>query len=154
VVGKRVRDALYVHRSVVAGLAPELRRNLQQALAIAGDPVWNVARLEPQAVGLLFYPDFEEAAFPALAASTRVELSTGRVTRRSFEQSQNPLILHRKEQLVSDDHPQARVWRDLTSCLEAKGLFRESHRIGRRAAWMKLLADAGVRVEGHTPCQT
>lgn len=151
-VGKRVRDAVYVHRSALDGLTAAQRDRLTRALGIAGDTDWNVARLEPQAVGLLLYPDFERAAFPALAASTRVELSTERVTRRRFDISGNPLILHRKEQLVSQDHPQAPLWRDLTRALEARGLFRDPHLIGRQQAWAQRLADAGVRVEGHVLC--
>jgi DNA phosphorothioation-associated putative methyltransferase len=154
VVGKRVRDALYVHRSAVPLLTAGHRERLERALAEAGDASWNVARVEPEAVGLLLYPDFDEAAFPALVASVRVDLTTGSVTGRSFEGSVNPLILHRKELLVAPDHPHAQDWASLTASLEALGLFRRSHLIGRRAAWVKRLAEAGVRVEGHALCPT
>lgn len=151
-VGKRVRDAVYVHRSAVDALTAPQRDSLACALELCGEADWNVARLEPQAVGLLHYPDFERDPFPALAASTRVELSTERVTRRSFDVSGNPLILHRKEQLVAPNHPQAPLWRDLTRALAARGLFRDPQLIGRRQAWAQRLAEAGVRVEGHMLC--
>ncbi|CAO4157154.1 hypothetical protein DHODJN_25295 [Methylorubrum extorquens] len=153
-VGKRVRDALYVHRSAVTCLTPSLRAKLQQAILIAGERQWNVARLEARAVGLLLYPYFDEVPFPALTASTRVDLVTKRLTSRSFESSANPLILHRKELLVGDDYPQVQVWSALTMALEARGLFREPHRIGRRIAWMRRLAEASVRIEGHALCPT
>lgn len=151
-VGKRVRDAVYVHNSAVAHLSAGDQSRLQQALLVAGDTLWSVARVERAVVGLLLYPDFKEAAFPTLAASTRVDLTRGSVTRRSFEGSANPLILHRKELLVAPDHPQAHVWAALTASLESRGLFRDPHLIGRRAAWAKRLADAGVRIEGHALC--
>lgn len=153
-VGKRIRDAVYVHNSAVAHLSAADRSRLEQALVAAADASWNVARLEPGAVGLLLYPDFNEAPFPTLAASTKVDLTNGSVTRRSFEKSANPLILHRKELLVAPDHPQAHTWAALTAALETRGLFRDPHLIGRRAAWDKRLADAGVRIEGHALCQT
>lgn len=153
-VGKRVRDALYVHRSAVPLLAAAPRERLEQALAAAGDRCWNVARVEPEVVGLLLYPDFDEVAFPGLAASIRVDLTSGSITGRSFEGSANPLILHRKELLVAPDHPQAQAWTALTAALEALGLFRDPHLIGRRTAWTKRLADAGVCIEGHDLCPT
>jgi hypothetical protein len=111
-----------------------------------------VARLEPGVVGLLFYEAFDTAPFPALRASTRVDLATGQATLRRFD-GPNPLILHRKEQLVAPDHPCAAIWRALTMELERRGCFRDPHLIGRRHAWETRLSDAGVRIEGHNLCQ-
>ena len=151
-IGKRVRDALYVHRSVIAHLDPVRAARLQAALAIAGETDWNVVRLESQAVGLLRYRDFDLAAFPELVASIRVDLGTGQTTVRNFACSDNPLILHRKEQLVGPDHVDATYWASLTAQLEARGLFRQPHLIGRKNAWNQRLVAAGVRVEGHSLC--
>lgn len=153
-VGKRVRDALYVHASAAGDLPDVLQARLQEALNTAGEVSWNVARLEPTVVGLLLYRDFETDAFPPLIASTRVELKTGRVTSRSFTDTDNPLILHRKELLVRQGHPHVAAWAALTAELETRGLFRDPHLIGRRKAWLSRLAAAGVRVEGHTLCPT
>ncbi|RWI63457.1 hypothetical protein [Mesorhizobium sp.] len=151
-VGKRVRDALYVHRTAVDGLKPELRELLEAASQLVGDRPWNVARIEQQAVGLLLYEAFDAAAFPALIASTRIDLASGAVSSRNFKGSANPLILHRKEQLVSAEHPEAALWAELTAKLEALGCFRDPHLIGRRKAWEARLEAAGVRVEGHALC--
>lgn len=119
---------------------------------MAPDMRWNVARLEPGVVGLLLYEDFEAAPFPALLASTRVVFATRAVNRRDFAGSDNPLILHRKEQLVPPDTPAIADWRQLTAHLEALGCFKDPHLIGRRRAWAARLAAAGVRVEGHKLC--
>ena len=153
-VGKRVRDALYVHAGAVEELPDGLRARLSVALDLAGQVSWNVARLEPSVVGFLLYSDFETDPFPPLVASTRVELDPPRVTSRSFANATNPLILHRKELLMSRQHPNGTAWAVLTAALESRGLFRDPHLIGRRKAWMSRLAAAGVRVEDHTLCPT
>lgn len=151
-VGKRVRGALYVHREALG----ELTRGQQQAVAdatsIVPDCAWNVVRLEPHTVGLLLYESFDEVAFPALLASTRIDLATRSATSRSFQGAANPLILHRKEQMVVPSDPRVSPWATLTADLEALGLFRDLHLIGRRQAWERRLAEAGVRVEGHALC--
>lgn len=150
--GKRVRGAVYVHASAVPQLPPEGRSKLERALAVAKDAPWNVVRLEADAVGLLLYQDFEHDPFPALLASARIALPSLAIQRRDFSGAANPLILHRKELLVAADHPQAQAWAALTADLQARGLFREPHLIGRRRAWQERLAKAGVRVEGHVLC--
>lgn len=150
--GKRVRGAVYVHASAVPQLPPEAWTKLGRALAVAKDTPWNVVRLEADAVGLLLYEDFEDDPFPALVASARIALPSLAVERRDFSGAANPLILHRKELLVSAEHPEAKRWAALTAALQARGLFREPHLIGRRKAWQERLAKAGVRVEGHVLC--
>ncbi|MGB8843624.1 MAG: hypothetical protein WCC64_21440 [Aliidongia sp.] len=153
-VGKRVRDALYVHAGAVSELPDGLRARLSAALNLAGQVSWNVARIEHSVVGLLLYSDFEADPFPALVASTRVELDPPRMTSRSFAHAANPLILHRKELLMPNQHSESTAWAVLTAALESRGLFRDPHLIGRRNAWMSRLAAAGVRVEDHTLCPT
>jgi DNA phosphorothioation-associated putative methyltransferase len=150
-VGKRVRAALYVHRAALSRLTPEQQATVTRAATQTVRP-WNVARLEPTVVGLLLYEDFATEAFPALLASTRVDLATGSVSHREFANTANPLILHRKEQLVAPDMPGLEAWIALTSALEALGCFKDPHLIGRRRAWSARLADACVRVEGHQLC--
>ena len=153
-VGKRVREALYVHASATGGLPTPLKARLDAAIRQAGSVRWNVARIERQVVGLLLYADFECDPFPALVASTRIDLSSARTSSRKFAGVENPLILHRKELLVSLNHPNATAWAALTKTLEERGLFKDPHLIGRRRAWSERLAAAGVRVEAHVLCPT
>jgi len=150
--GKRVREAVYVHASATRALPSAMRDRLDAALQRAGSIDWNVARIEPAAVGLLLYADFEADPFPALLSSTRVDLTTGRLSSRNFAGAENPLILHRKELMVGPKHPEAARWASLTQDLEARGLFKDPHLIGRRRTWEERLAAAGVRVEAHALC--
>jgi DNA phosphorothioation-associated putative methyltransferase len=147
-LGKHVRGALYVHRTAVAELPPEARATLDKATAISGCVGWNVARLQGDIVGLLEYEDFDSAAFPRLIASTRLNLSTGETRYTDFSRSDNPLILHRKEQLVSDRDPRVPKWATTTKRLVEMGLFKNSHLIGRQKPWTERLAAAGLLVAG------
>ncbi|MER9526053.1 hypothetical protein NKI96_21080 [Mesorhizobium sp. M0292] len=147
-LGKFVRGALYVHREAIDGLAEETRAKVDQAVAAACPPRWNVARVERDIVGLLEYEDFDIAAFPCLIASTRVDLATGRHTRTDFSRSNNPLVLHRKEQLLMSHDPRVARWTERTRKLVAKGMFKDSHAIGRHKAWTERLAQAGLAVVG------
>jgi len=151
-VGKRIRGALYVHRSAVPLLDALDQQRVEQASELAAPWEWNVARLEPALIGLLTYEAFYEDPFPALRAAIRVDLTSATVQRRSFEASANPLILHRKELLVDTSEPAIADWRQLTADLEARDLFRENHLIGRRLQWAGRLFAAGVRLQGHRLC--
>jgi DNA phosphorothioation-associated putative methyltransferase len=147
-VGKLVRGALYVHRSAVPELPALERSRLNIALAVATPAEWNVARVEGIVVAFLEYEDFDISAFPALLASTRVDLATGTFVRTDYRRSGNPLILHRKEQLMSESDPRTNRWGDTTRRLVELGMFKDNHLISRRTAWLNRLAAAGVTVDG------
>ncbi|GHD20796.1 hypothetical protein ACFOEZ_20590 [Tianweitania populi] len=142
-VGKLVRGALYVHRDAIGALAKDKRSIIDEAVAIASASRWNVARVEKHVVGLLEYEDFDAAAFPRLITSTRVNVATGKHTRTDFSRSANPLILHRKEQLVMPNDPRAVRWAKTTRKMVETGLFKDSHVIGRQRTWNERLAQAG-----------
>lgn len=122
---------------------------IDTAIAIAGTARWNVVRVEKQVIGLLEYEDFDAAAFPRLIASTRVNVATGEHARTDFSRSANPLILHRKEQLVMPDDPRASRWAEMTRMLVARGLFKDNHAIGRQRDWNERLARAGLATVGN-----
>lgn len=149
-IGKSVRGALYVHAEAVPLLAPDQRRRVAEAGARAAGFEWNVARLERDGpVGLLDYPDFEREAFPRLAAAARVDPGSPTVRITRYDGSANPLILHRKELLVAQAHPGRAEWAALTTSLEGLGLFADTSRIGRFAAWTELLRMAGLDGQGR-----
>jgi hypothetical protein len=89
------------------------------------DHEFNVIRLDSAggSVALLDYPRFFEEAFPVLARSWKVEPEAGRCTLRSYRESLNPPILHRKELLLPPTHPQISVFSELTQEAERIGLF-------------------------------
>ena len=147
-VGKLVRGTLYVHREAISSLAKDVRAMVDTAVAVADCPVWNVARVTKDVIGLLEYESFDAAAFPRLIASTRVNLATGKHARTDFSRTGNPLILHRKEQLVMPNDPRVGRWAETTRKLVEMGLFKNSHEIGRQRAWNERIARAGLTIIG------
>lgn len=147
--GKRVGGALYLHRSALATLSPD-QASLVQAVARQCEAPWNVAKIDLSArggVSLLDYEPFDAAAFPALRHSYRLAEGGVLATRRYG--AENPPILHRKELLLPLQHPDRPRYAALTAALEARGLFVEMPRRGRRKPWAQALQEAGIAVEDH-----
>jgi DNA phosphorothioation-associated putative methyltransferase len=148
-VGKRVRDALYVHREALPEISASARRAVAKAAAIAADFRWNLARIEPSKVALLEYDDFEKEHFPALRRSLLIDLESCDSKVRDFSTSDNPPILHRKELLLPAAHPRRSEFAALTSALDARKLFVDNHKIGLRKAWQQRLDRAGIVIRDH-----
>jgi hypothetical protein len=152
-VGKSVADRLYLHTDYLGQAAPEIRQRLDSAAATAGlaEHVFNLVRFDRSApsVSLLHYPGFYDDPFPALAASWLVDLGAGTVSYRTYADSLNPPILHRKELLLPADHPRRAEFVALTEACEAIGLFDEPTRIGYRRQWEQLVREKGYRITGH-----
>lgn len=148
--GKRVGDDRYVHvLAVPAALAEGVAALAARAgCAEGGFEVLKVSQRAPR-VSLLHYPGFFTEAFPALAASWRVDLETGAVEARRYDTAGNPPILHRKELLLPDDHPRRAEFAALTAAAEALGLFVEAHTIGHRRQWNDRLRARGLTVCDH-----
>lgn len=151
-IGKRVFDDLYIHRSAAALLSDSDHRELVTAALNAvrdATPEPNVIKLNLRSgwVSLLAYERFEEDPFPTLAASWLFNRgSNGQPTFRSYVDSLNPPILHRKELLVGPDHPDRERWAEVTRAAEELGLFDESQAIGFRLNWERLIRSKGYQV--------
>ncbi len=144
-------DALYIHRSALATLPPELRRECEAAARICPVPleptVFKISR-RLKRVTLLSYPAFEVDAHPSLAAYAVVE--NGCVTNLvDCSSRKNPPILHRKELFVASNHPQFLSFQQLTQVEELQGLYQYPARIGTRNGWADALKRAGVEIVGH-----
>lgn len=145
--GKRLTDALYLHRSA---LAPDLLTAVESSAAACGCGGFEVVKLllyEPK-LSLLSYPGFDAEPFPALSKSTMIDLRTGVVQERRYSKT-NPPILHRKELLLPPGDARFRDWASTTLRAEDAGLFDHPTEIGTRAGWDRTLSSAGLRVEGY-----
>ena len=152
--GKQVGGALYLHVSALEGASETRRRAVDRAAHLAGiaDSAFNVVKIQgksPTRVSLLAYEDFDQNPFPALLEGWTVDLKEKRSVRRSYRNSGNPPILHRKELLLAADDPRRDTFARLTDELERRGLFEKPHLIGFRRQWERRLADAGICVRGH-----
>jgi DNA phosphorothioation-associated putative methyltransferase len=147
-LGKRVGKALYLHASALGVADPAVRERIEKADAASNHPPWNVAKVLASAVSLLLYESFDDAAFPALLAATRVNLEDGLISRTDYRTRANPPILHRKETLLQSDDPRRPAFAAITRLAEEHKLFEEPHRIGTHKAWMERVAAAGLAVRG------
>lgn len=151
-VGKLTPNALYVHVSALSSLAPVLRVYEGCARtyigAVDGANVVKLFRAIPQ-ISYLSYPEFEKNAHPSLAASLVVPLQTFRIRYREYEHSNNPPILHRKEQFLGAGHPLREKFSRLTKQEELQGLYQDTQTIGTRNGWLTALSERGLQVCGH-----
>jgi hypothetical protein len=153
-VGKRILDDLYVHLSAVDSLSEQHRKRIERALdacPATADNRPNVAKLNLRSgqLSLLLYRDFETVAFPELDASWVFAPEDLRSSKfRTYRDSLNPPVLHRKELLVGEDHPQRASWSELTKTAESLGLFDDTSSIGFRLNWDRRIAEKGFRFDG------
>jgi DNA phosphorothioation-associated putative methyltransferase len=152
-VGKQVGRRLYLHKSACGALDEQSSAIVARVLEVTNVPQdsFNVLRLDDDlaTLALLDYPNFFEHAVPSLARSWKIDLATGRHSHRTYEQSLNPPVLHRKELLLESDDPRVPAYRALTAELEKLGLFDDAVRIGFRRQWDELLRQRGFRLVGH-----
>lgn len=153
--GKKVFDELYVHLSGLNHLDDaEQRQRIVDALSCmpsTSGHTPNVAKLNTKTgrVSLLAYKDFDEDSFPELAASwIFAPDSAGKPSYRTYADSLNPPILHRKELLVPATHPGREGWVRLTATAEMLGLFQDTTAIGFKLNWERLISIRGYRLAG------
>lgn len=153
-LGKSVGRHVYIHVSLAESLDPSFRDLIAEAIKLAADATTNAFNVfkinrEHREISLLDYANFFEEAFPALRQAWTVDLEKGSVRYRTYENSLNPPILHRKELLIPEDHSQRAVFANLTTAAEQIGLFDDPNRIGFKQAWGTLLEQRGYRLAGH-----
>ena len=107
-VGKLTRTALYIHSSALQDLPSVLRMYEGRAQALVGNVQGaNVLKLHraKAAISYLSYPNFEKDPHPAPSNGLQVDLQTFDIKYRNYAGSDNPPILHRKEEFVAADFP-------------------------------------------------
>lgn len=150
--GKATHDALYVHTAGLPLLPPILRvfegcaRNYVGQ--VEGANLVKLHRFKPK-VSYLAYPDFDADPHPALTGALVVPLDNFDVKYWDYAASQNPPILHRKEEFVPAEYPGREKFAKLTKQEERAGLFENTVRIGHREDWRHALENRGVTLRGH-----
>jgi DNA phosphorothioation-associated putative methyltransferase len=151
-VGKQTPTALYVHRSALGELPPVLQVYEGCARVLSGTiEQANMIKLSvaQQQVSYLSYPRFDRDAHPTLAASITVNLKKLSVDWRDYSRSDNPPLLHRKEEFIGRDDPRRELYAKLTRAEMRAGLYEHPERIGTWQNWLAALELAGVQVVGH-----
>ena len=148
-VGKKLPDALYIHRSAEDQLSPLLRLMILTARQIVGEVEYDLVKiaLDGKKLSFLAYKGFEEAPHPTLDYSVKIYLPTASYDIRNYAASLNPPILHRKETFLDPLHPRYVDFARLSAKEEALGLLSRTD-IGTRRGWEDLLKSKGLRIEG------
>ena len=155
-IGKRTQSSFYVHSSALPQLPPILRVYEGCARGLIGTVEGaNVIKLhcDSPRVSYLCYPEFECDPHPALTGSLVVDLQRFRVHYRDYAESDNPPILHRKEEFVPLDHPLRSKFSRLTQQEQRWHLYDAPELIGTRQGWQCILEEQGVRLVGHRLCR-
>ncbi|MCO5996270.1 DNA phosphorothioation-associated putative methyltransferase [Actinoallomurus rhizosphaericola] len=151
-VGKLTPTALYVHRRAIDRIPTVLRLYEHCASIAAGRPAsWTVAKLRHQgrAVSWLDYPEFDTDPHPKLHSSYMVDLTTLKTSFKSYEDSANRPLLHRKHEFLAPDDPDVSKYRRLTQSETRAGLYRNPHLIGTEEGWEAELERCGRELRGH-----
>jgi len=150
--GKLTHDALYIHANALYSLPPILRVYEGCARHYVGMPEEaNIIKLHRQKpkISYLSYPDFDRIPHPSLRGALVVPLRDFKVKYWEWANSENPPILHRKEEFVHSDYPHRKIFEKLTKQEEKAGLFDQPNIIGRLQQWNNLLMDKKLHFVGH-----
>lgn len=151
-VGKQTPTALYVHVSALGELPPLLRVYEACARMLSGSvPSANLIKLsvvDPQ-VSYLSYPRFDRDAHPVLESAVTVNLRSLTVGFRNYKKSENPPLLHRKEEFLGTEDGRRELYSRLTRSEIRAGLYLHPEEIGTASGWTAALDAAGMSVVGH-----
>ncbi|PHJ42782.1 DNA phosphorothioation-associated putative methyltransferase [Vibrio sp. PID17_43] len=149
-VGKQLPDAIYLHKDAFSAL-PTILTQFIPAVAKAvslDDDNWNLVKLFKKEfrLSLLHYPGFYTDSYPALRQSLNVDLSKLSHKITSYEDSDNPPILHRKETMILPESEHFEHFIFLTQEGENAGLYENSRLIGFKRSWENLIARHGYEL--------
>jgi DNA phosphorothioation-associated putative methyltransferase len=153
--GKKVLNHYYWHESLLSQQPSHVQAHVAEAIDLArleGMQTYNVVKYAEggQKVSLLDYSQFFDSPFPSLWSSYTVDLIAKTVNCRSYDESRNPPILHRKELLLPASHSRISEYQSLTQAAELLGLFDQPKIIGFKETWSHLIAQKGYQLVGHT----
>jgi len=150
--GKQTPSALYIHRNALGELPPVLQVYEGCARVLSGTVeqanLIKLSVIEPQ-VSYLTYPRFDRDAHPTLASAVTVNLRRLSVEWRDYSRSENPPLLHRKEEFLSTSDPKHSFYSRLTRAEERAGLYENPSAIGTKRGWLATLAKSKVEIRGH-----
>jgi len=145
--GKQLPDAVYLHLSAASEIPEELFSLLITTANTLKIPStdWNILKLCKRdfKVTFLSYPDFETYSYPSLNRSYTVDLAKHSMRKASYEKSENPPILHRKETFVKRDFPLKLYFQEITAEGEKIGLYDNPRSIGFKKNWERLISNKG-----------
>lgn len=148
--GKLVGPRLYLHITAATALDARWADDWARAERLAGvqrDQHYNLIRMDADGrqIALLALPGLLRRTLSGSARKLAgAHLDSPLVSYRSYADSLNPPILHRKELLLAADHPRRAEYAALTATAETLGLFDHPTRIGYQRQWLALVREKGL----------
>lgn len=147
-IGKSTPNAKYIHISALSEypVFPFLSK-IQSALKQEKFS-WTVAKLWKKEFkfSLLNYPNFDSNAYPELNKSLFVDLEKMSHKLNDYADSDNPPILHRKEDMVASDYVSRDEFILITQEGEMAGLYENTNSIGFKLSWLSLIERNGYEL--------
>ena len=146
--GKSTPQAIYVHKSALINNQLTIFINRIQSALKQEDYDWNIIKLWKSdfKFSLLHYPDFEEESYPELNCSLFVNLDKKHHRMNDYSKSDNPPVLHRKELMVTKNHPFFDEFTLITQEGEQAGLYENTRAIGFKLGWESTINNAGYEL--------
>lgn len=151
-IGQRSRRGLVVHVSAFEELDPLLR--IYEGCAsrtigrMEGATLIQFHTQRPK-ISYFFCPDFDEVGHPFVKSIMQIDLQDCYVSFYDYEVTENPLVLHQKEEFVLPDYPLYEKFVRLTQQEGKWGLLDDLEAIRRRRGWLKCLEANCAEVRGH-----
>jgi len=151
-VGQLVDNALILHRSSLDYLEPLLRIYEGCARALVGEiDEANVIKLHRFSgkVSYVAYPDFEKVPHPPIRQRIKVSLPTLSIDLFDYSNWQDPPLLFRKDELLYEQHPKAKLFKALSNQESRLGLLPNPDARELESVWTKRLRESGYELRGH-----
>jgi len=150
-IGQQRPNSLWVHVSALDQLDPLLRLYEGCASRTLGRPeeatVVKFHVQKPQ-ITYLVYPTFDKDPHPALHTSMAIALQDLQVRYRDYD-TDNPPLLHQKEQMLLPDYPGYEKFAKLSQQERKWGLLDDLKAIFDRRGWEQCLSAHGAALRGH-----
>lgn len=146
-IGKKLPQAIYIHKSALSGVTSELAVFAVKLAKIfkLDQTQWDIIKFHRRdfKVSYLSYPSFLDYPYPALNSSVVIDLLNKKSSKSNYAASTNPPILHRRDTFVSKSDPNYDHYLSFTSEGEKIGLYKNTQRIGFQSNWNLLIKQKG-----------
>lgn len=147
-VGKQLPDAIYIHKDALIEASESLQNFIPAVAQAVKASEWDLVKLYKKEfrLSLLSYPTFYSESYPALQQSVNIDLVklTHKVT--DYSNSDNPPILHRKENMITPNNPHFEHFKNITQEGENAGLYENTRIIGFKRSWHNIIERHGYEL--------
>ncbi|WP_408901212.1 DNA phosphorothioation-associated putative methyltransferase [Photobacterium piscicola] len=147
-VGKQLPDAVYLHKDALIEASESLLNFIPAVAQAVKVNEWDLVKLYKKEfrLSLLSYPTFYSESYPALQQSVNIDLVklTHKIT--DYSNSDNPPILHRKENMITPNNPHFEHFKNITQEGENAGLYENTRIIGFKRSWHNIIERHGYEL--------